>query len=158
MTTRLRRQDNTLIWVLAGGGIALVLSLFAIVLIGVGLFLVLRSPVRRTGGSTAIAPSVLRPASTHDRLVGTWVAKLDDGSTLVMELRPDGRVIVTDNRNDGLRPSMTGSWGVVSESGKKIRFRRALPGQSDEMDLEFDNENTIAVLEQGGHWLIYRRK
>lgn len=158
MTTRLRRHDNTLLWVFVGGGIALAASVFAIMVIGVGLFFVLRSPIRGSGGSSAVATSVLKPASARDRLIGIWAAKLDDGSTIVMELRPDGKLIVTENRNDGLRPTMSGSWVVVSESGKKIRFRRALAGLTEDTDLEFDNDNTIAILEQGGRWWSYRRK
>lgn len=156
MTTRLRRQDNTLIWVLVGGGIALVAILLALVVGGVALFFVLRSPgLRASGGPTA---GSAKSASGRDRLVGVWFADMMNGKgSSVMELRPNGTMIVTVTHKNGLQATIHGSWDVVSESGNRMSLRRITDDSDGTVDIQFTDPNSFVIVSQGGG-MVYRRR
>lgn len=156
MGTRLQRQDNTLIWVLVGGGIALVAILLALIIGGVALFFVLRSPTLRPSGSPPTAST--KPASGRDRLVGVWLADMINGKgSSVMDLRSNGTMIMTISHKNGLQTTIQGSWEVALESGNRMSLRRTSPQADGTIEIQFTDANTFIVLGQGGG-MFYRRR
>jgi hypothetical protein len=152
-----RRQDHSLIWLLAGGGIALVAILMAIIVGGVALFIAMRSPtLRASAGGPSLAGSAT-PASGRERLVGTWDVNIAARGASVMELRRDGTMTLIVTHKSGLKATIHGTWDVVSESGNRLGLRRTSPDSDGTVDIQFTDPNTFVVLGPNGG-LVYRRR
>jgi hypothetical protein len=108
------------------------------------------------GGSRAAAP-----AASREWLVGTWKVHYPDGRYIIMQLSPDGRMVL-DAYNPKSVTARTlrqvGRWEVVAEQGNEIRVRRSLdgPGAPYEQDFLFTGKDRFLIRE-GDHRILYER-
>lgn len=153
-----RRRDNTWIWAVAGGGLALAAILLALVLGAVALFWAIRRPATAAPSFAGpVSPAKSAPtAAGRERLIGTWDTVIAARGTAVMELRVDGTMIVTVARAAGGQATVNGRW-EASGTGDRLRFRRISPGSDVTTDIQFSDVNTFTILGEAGG-LTYRRR